>query len=200
MLLKRWKLFKDGLSDKNLNNASVRCLFFLLERENSKTGALFPSHDRLSKDTGLSARSVRRGIDRLIKYNYVIKLKKGGPGRATSYQINYEQRTILSQTEDKIVKNIRTKMTDQSTYNLLNKSKLNNIIKRATKNTHSGYKAVVENKKKSFKSVEMIAQRILRKTNNPVIQEAYLKLANSPNFDDKARAEYYAKSLGCLSD
>ena len=91
-------------------------------------------------------------------------------------------------------------MTDQSTYNLLNKSKLNNIIKRATKNTHSGYKAVVENKKKSFKSVEMIAQRILRKTNNPVIQEAYLKLANSPNFDDKARAEYYAKSLGCLSD
>ena len=91
-------------------------------------------------------------------------------------------------------------MTHQSTYNLINKSKLNNIIKRVSKNTNSGYKAVVENKKKSFNSVEMVAQRILQKTNNPIMQEAYLKLANSSNFDDKARAEYYARNLGCLSD
>ena len=123
MLLDRWKLLLEVMADRKLNSSALRVMTFLLNRENSKTKALFPSHARLSVDTNLCDRSVRRGIDNLIEQNYVIKLKKGSPGRATTYQINYKQRTVLSKTQDSIVKNIRTDIADQST----NESILNNI-------------------------------------------------------------------------
>lgn len=199
MLLDRWKLLSKVMSDNRLTSASsLKVMFFLLNRENSKTKALFPSHARLAKDTNMSTRSVRRGIDELIAKNYLIKLKKGSPGRATSYQINYIHRTELSQKEDKIVVNIGTELSDQSTNKSINKSKLNNFINNITKNTHAGYKQVKEGKKKSYNSDEMVAQRILQKTNDVSKSEAYLTLKKSANWDDKVRAEEFAIHLGCL--
>ena len=60
------------MSDKHLNAAALKVMYFLLNRENSKTKALFPSHLRLSEDTKLSERQVRRGIKSLINENYIV--------------------------------------------------------------------------------------------------------------------------------
>ena len=198
MLLDRWKLLLEVMADRKLNSSALRVMTFLLNRENSKTKALFPSHARLSADTNLCDRSVRRGIDNLIEQNYVIKLKKGSPGRATTYQINYEQRTVLSKTADSIVKNIRTDMSDQSTKESINKSSVQNLINRVTKNTNANYKAVVNGKAQKYGSDERIYQRILKKTCNNEFAEVWLRLKQSKNWNDKVRAEKIAKHLQCL--
>jgi hypothetical protein len=122
MLLKRWLLLKDVMSDKHLNAASLKVMYFLLNRENSKTKALYPSHLRLSEDTKLSERQVRRGIKSLINENYIIILRKGSPGRATSYEINYQHRTRLVLTQDNIGHKRGSKVSDQSTKQSTNKS------------------------------------------------------------------------------
>ena len=171
MLLDRWKLLLEVMADRKLNSSALRVMTFLLNRENSKTKALFPSHARLSVDTNLCDRSVRRGIDNLIEQNYIIKLKKGSPGRATTYQINYKQRTVLSKTQDNIVKNIRTDMSDQSTKESINKSSVENLISRVAKNTNANYKAVVNGISQKYSSDERTYQRILKKTGNNELAE-----------------------------
>ena len=198
MLLDRWKLLKEVMADNNLNPSALRVMYFLLNRENSKTKALFPSHSRLSADTNLSDRSVRRGIDNLIAQNYVIKLKKGSPGRATTYQINYKQRTVLSKTADSIVKNIRTDMSDQSTNKSIYKSSVENLINKVAKNTNANYKAVVNGISQKYSSDERTYQRILKKTGNNELAEEWLRLKQSKNWNDKVRAEKIAKHLQCL--
>ena len=198
MLLKRWQLLKEVMADNNLNPSALRVMYFLLNRENSKTKALFPSHMRLSTDTNLCERSVRRGIDNLIHQNYLIKLKKGGPGRATTYQINYKQRTVLSKTEDSIVKNIRTDMSDQSTNKSIYKSSVANLINKVAKNSNANYKAVVNGLSQKYSSDERTYQRILKKTQDPHLAEEWLKLRKSKNWNDKVRAEQIAKHLQCL--
>tara|TARA_R100000655_G_scaffold4151_1_gene13561 strand:+ start:447 stop:1043 length:597 start_codon:yes stop_codon:yes gene_type:complete len=198
MLLDRWKLLLEVMADRKLNSSALRVMTFLLNRENSKTKALFPSHARLSVDTNLCDRSVRRGIDNLIEQNYVIKLKKGSPGRATTYQINYEQRTVLSKTQDSIVKNIRTDMSDQSTKESINKSSVENLISRVAKNTNANYKAVVNGISQKYSSDERTYQRILKKTGNNELAEEWLRLKQSKNWNDKVRAEKIAKHLQCL--
>ena len=198
MLLDRWKLLLEVMADRKLNSSALRVMTFLLNRENSKTKALFPSHARLSVDTNLCDRSVRRGIDNLIEQNYVIKLKKGSPGRATTYQINYEQRTVLSKTQDSIVKNIRTDIADQSTNESINKSSVENLISRVAKNTNANYKAVVNGISQKYSSDERTYQRILKKTGNNELAEEWLRLKQSKNWNDKVRAEKIAKHLQCL--
>jgi DNA-binding MarR family transcriptional regulator len=198
MLLKRWQLLKEVMADNSLNPSALRVMYFLLNRENSTTKALFPSHMRLSADTNLCERSVRRGIDNLIEQNYVIKLKKGSPGRATTYQINYKQRTVLSKTQDSIVKNIRTDIADQSTKESINKSSVENLISRVAKNTNANYKAVVNGISQKYSSDERTYQRILKKTGNNELAEEWLRLKQSKNWNDKVRAEKIAKHLQCL--
>ena len=198
MLLDRWKLLKEVMADNSLNPSALRVMYFLLNRENSKTKALFPSHSRLSADTNLCERSVRRGIDNLIEQNYVVKLKKGGPGRATTYQINYKQRTVLSKTQDSIVKNIRTDMSDQSTNKSIYKSSVENLINRVAKNSNANYKAVVNGISQKYSSDERTYQRILKKTGNNELAEEWLRLKQSKNWNDKVRAEKIAKHLQCL--
>ena len=40
MLLDRWKLLKQVMADPQLNPSALRVMFFLLNRENSKTNPL----------------------------------------------------------------------------------------------------------------------------------------------------------------
>tara|TARA_R110002012_G_C11652591_1_gene611524 strand:- start:2685 stop:3245 length:561 start_codon:yes stop_codon:yes gene_type:complete len=185
------------MSDQNLNPSALRVMYFLLNRENSKTKALFPSHMRLSTDTNLCERSVRRGIDNLIQQNYLVKLKKGGSGRATTYQINYKQRTVLSKTADSIVKNIRTDIADQSTKQSIYKSSINNIINKITKNTNANYKAAKQGLRKPYNSNEMIAQRLLQKTNDHRFVQEWLKLKEG-SWDEQEKAENLARHYQCL--
>ena len=204
MLLKRWHLLKEVMSDKHLNAASLRVMFFLLNRENSKTKALFPSHLRLSEDTKLSERQVRRGIKSLINENYIVILRKGSPGRATSYQINYQQRTRMVVTEDNIGhkrgSNASVQSTKQSTNksSKINKEDVDKIISKATKMFNPNYKAVVNGQRPRYNSDEKIYERILRKTEDPNLAEQWLKLQKSPDWNDKVRAEEIAKHLQCL--
>jgi len=204
MLLKRWHLLKEVMSDKHLNAASLRVMFFLLNRENSKTKALFPSHLRLSEDTKLSERQVRRGIKSLINENYIVILRKGSPGRATSYQINYQQRTRMVVTEDNIGHKRGSKASDQSTKqstnesSKVNKEDVDRIISKSTKMFNPNYKAVVNGQRPRYNSDEKIYERILRKTEDPNLAEQWLKLQKSPDWNDKVRAEEIAKHLQCL--
>ena len=72
-LLDKWNLVKIAVADKNLNTAAKRVIVFLLDRENSKTGALFPSHLRISNDSNLHERSVRRGLLIMVIWKYYKK-------------------------------------------------------------------------------------------------------------------------------
>lgn len=200
MLLKRWKLLLEVMADNTLHASSYRVMTFMLNRENSKTKALFPSHKRLAKDTNLSERSVRRGVDSLIVNNYLIKIKRGGPGVSTRYAINYKQRTIMSKLEDNNDRNIRTDMTDKSTNKSTNESrvKINHAVNRLAKNLNGNYKAVKEGKRKAFNSNDEVYARILKKTGSFEKAQAYLDLKNSADFNDKTKAEDFAKYLGCL--
>lgn len=200
MLLKRWKLLLEVMADTKLNASALRVMTFLLNRENSKTKALFPSHARLAADTKLSDRSVRRGLDNLIEQNYIVKLKKGCPGRATSYQINYQQRTVLSKIEDRPVKNMVSNVSDQSTNESIYKSRnlIEATVNNITKNFNPHYKAAKEGKVERLNSTENIASRLFRKTQNPSLVEQYTIKANSTDFQDKADAERIAKFYQCL--
>ena len=86
-LLEKWKLLKHVNSDVNLNSSAKRIMIYLLDRENSKTKALYPSHTKLSKDSNLSSRQVIRAIKSLIENGYLEIIRRGSPGRATSYKI-----------------------------------------------------------------------------------------------------------------
>ena len=204
MLLKRWHLLKEVMADKHLNAAALKVMFFLLNRENSKTKALFPSHLRLSEDTNLSERQVRRGIKSLLNENYIVILRKGSPGRATSYKINYQQRTRLVLTQDNIGQKRGSKASDQSTKqstnesSKVNKEDVDKLILRTKKMFNPNYKAVVNGTRPSYNSDEQIYQRILKKTEDPNLAEQWLKLQRSPDWNDKVRAEQIAKHLQCL--
>jgi len=204
MLLKRWHLLKDVMSDKHLNAAALKVMYFLLNRENSKTKALFSSHLRLSEDTKLSERQVRRGIKSLINENYIVILRKGSPGRATSYEINYQQRTRLVLTQDNIGHKRGSKASDQSTKQSTNKSSkvnkedVDKLILKTKKMFNANYKAVVNGTRSAYNSDEKIYQRILQKTEDPNLAEQWLKLQKSPDWNDKVQAEKIAKHLQCL--
>ena len=86
-LLNKWKLVKHANADTDLNSSARRIIVFLLDRENSKTKKLFPSHRTLAYDSNLSVRQVIRALKSLIDNQYLKIINKGHPGRATSYKI-----------------------------------------------------------------------------------------------------------------
>ena len=79
----------------------------------------------------------------------------------------------------------------------MNKS-LEDIIDELRKNTNPNYKAVKQGIKKKYNSDEMVYQRILKKTEDPIFAEKWLQMRQSPNFRDKVWAERHAKYLQCL--
>jgi hypothetical protein len=100
----KWKLFKLINKDKRLNDAARRVAFSLLDRENNRTGRLFPSHKRIAIDSSLSLSSVKRGIKTLIDYKYLTRLKIGYTGRATEYKINYNVELITQSVDNSVDK------------------------------------------------------------------------------------------------
>jgi len=188
-MIHKWKLLKLVNAEKNLNDAARRVMFFLLDRENNKTRALFPSHRRLAEDTNLSLRSVSRGITSLVKYGYLSIKKKGYPGRATDYEIIYKTDDTnalqshhtphLTDTHDTIVQNNTTDMADQLT-NIIKHNKLtvegeemtdkkvdvSNLVSKFAKNLNINYRQVTDGKKLAHNSPEAIRRRYLIKTNS----------------------------------
>jgi len=182
-MIKKWKLLKIVNQNQSLNDSARRVMFFLLDRENNKTGKLFPSHARISDDSGLSLRSVSRGINDLIKHEYLIKLKKGYTGKATEYKINYD---LAHATFDRSTRHICPKYTPHLTHQLTNelsnkltnkehtpnmsssneqeKKKVANILKNLTKGFNPNYKAVAEGNKRKYLDPESIRQRYVQKT------------------------------------
>tara|TARA_A100001201_G_scaffold141851_1_gene138369 strand:- start:12048 stop:12644 length:597 start_codon:yes stop_codon:yes gene_type:complete len=197
MLLDKWKLLGNVIKS-DVQPSAQKVMYALLNRENSVTKALFPSHERLALDINMHVRSVRRGLNDLIKHGYVIKLKKGSPGVATNYKINYDKLTKLSKTEDKHVQNIGPKKADQSINKSINKSRIQKLVSRIAIGTNPNVKAYKEGNKLAYNDPKNVAQRILKKTNSLEQSEAYLTMKNSTNWDDKVRADEFARHLGCL--
>ena len=198
MLLDKWKLLGVVMSNRKVQPSAERVMYALLNRENSKTKALFPSHERLALDINMHVRSVRRGLQDLIDEEYIIKLSKGGPGVATNYKINYDKLTKLSKTQDKDVQNIGPKKADQSINKSINESRVKKLISKVVLGTNPNVKAYKEGNKLAYNDPKNVAQRIYKKTNSIEQSKAYLTMKNSTNWDDKVRADEFAKHLGCL--
>jgi len=194
MLLEKWHLVKRVNADIHVNSSARRLIVFLLDRENSKTKALFPSQTRLSDDTNLSVRQVIRGLKSLIDQGYLEIIKRGCPGRATQYRIIHMTKKV--KTHDKKGKNILTELTHQSSYNPIN-NPVKNLINKVVKNSNANYRAAKHGLKQRYNSNDMIAQRLLQKTNDPILVEAWLKLKNG-TWDEQEKAEAMARHYQCL--
>ncbi len=190
--LDKWNLLKEVCADPKVNASGRRIMVFLLDRENSRTKALFPSHSRIATDSNLHERSVIRGLNSLIACGYLRILEKGKPGRSTRYEI-----VMTKLSKDK--KNVMTELSKISPQYCHTNPVINPYIEKIVKNTNAAYKKVKEGKQLRYNDPKMIAQRILQKTNDPSKAEAFLKLYNSFNEKEKKRAEHYARSLGCLT-
>jgi DNA-binding transcriptional regulator YhcF (GntR family) len=198
MLVDKWNLLGLAMFNQKLQ-PSTRCVMYaLLNRENSKTKALFPSHKRLALDINMSVRSVRRGVNELIEHKFIYKIKKGSPGIATDYKINYEKLTKLSVTQANSVQKRGSKVADQSINKSINKSRVKKFVNNIAINTNANVKLYKNGQKKSYNDPENVAHRIYVKTNSISKSEAYLLLKKSTNWDDKVRADEFAKHLGCL--
>jgi len=193
-LLEKWKLLKMVNADTRVSAAARRIMIFLLDRENSKTKALFPSHQRIAADSNLHERSVRRGLHSLIDNGYLEILEKGTPGQSTRYKIVW---TTLSSFLTILSKKGGQNCPTNPLNNPLN-NPLDKIVKNLVKNTNASYKYVKEGKRKKYNSDEMIYQRILKKTGDPLLAEGWLKLRKSWKKDDQVRADKYARHLECL--
>ena len=109
--------------------------------------------------------------------------------------------TKLSNKVDKVVqKRRRNCPTNPLTNPLSNpgKQSIKKIINNVGKNFNANYRLVKEGKKLKYNDPKMIAERIYKKTDNPLKAEAFLKLYNSFDEKQKKRAIDYARHLGCL--
>jgi len=181
-MIKKWKLLKIVNQSNQLNDAARRVMFFLLDRENNKTGKLFPSHARLAEDTGLSRSSIKRGISSLIENGFLTRLKIGYVGRATEYKINYDVKgftfepkgvQICTKRGSELSHQLTNKLTNEltniegsnmTTNREEEKKKVANILKNLTKGFNPNYKAVVEGNKRKYLDPESIRQRYVQKT------------------------------------
>ena len=197
-LLDKWKLLKNINADVNLNSSARRIMFYLLDRENSRTKALYPSHSKLSKDSNLSSRQVIRAIKSLIENGYLKILQRGCAGRASSYKIHYVP--IKVKVHDKKGKKGVSELSHQSINSnpLINpvtgKKKVDVIIGNITKKTNSYYKEKIE--KGSF--AQNVYTKILNKTQDTKFAEEWLQLFNSSSWQDKVKAEKIARHLQCM--
>ncbi len=213
-MIQKWKLLKLVNSRKELNDAARRVMFFLLDRENNKTRKLYPSHARLAEDTGLHSRSVTRGINCLIKYGFLRKVRRGATGRATEYEINYNITVdTFVQSSRQICPKQWTDLSDQLTNELTNKltkidktdlssgmkkNEVNNIIKNIAKITNPNYRAVVDGAKKKYLDPEAIRQRYVQKTGN--YQESFKWKELYLNPKTSKAAWDYAVHLGIVKE
>ena len=185
-MIEKWKLLKKVNADQKLNDAARRVMFFLLDRENNKTKKLFPSHARLSDDTGLSRSSIKRGVANLINNGYLTRLKKGYVGRATEYKINYhvshsEKGIIIepkgvhnwtqrgSELSHQLTNELTNKLTKVEGSNMTTikeeeKKKVANILKNLTKGFNINYRNVSDGNKRKYLDPESIRQRYVQKT------------------------------------
>lgn len=181
-MIKKWKLLKIVNQNNHLNDSARRVMFFLLDRENNKTGKLFPSHDRLAKDTGLSKSSIKRGISNLIENGFLTRLRVGYVGRATEYKINYDVKGFTFEPKgDHICTERGSELSHQLTYKLTNeltniegsnmttikqdkKKEVENILKNITKGFNPNYRAVAEGNKRKYLDPESIRERYVKKT------------------------------------
>mgnify|MGYP003133289371 FL=1 len=198
MLVDKWNLLGLVMSKQKLQNCTRCVMYALLNRENSKTKALFPSHKRISLDINMSVRSVRRGLNELIEHEFIYKIKKGSPGKATDYKINYDKLTKLSVTQANSVQKRGSEMADQSINKSINKSIVKKLVSQVAINSNANVKLYKSGKRKAYNDPENVAHRIYVKTNSISKSEAYLELKRSNNWDDKVRADEFAKHLGCL--
>ena len=173
-------------------------MFCLLDRENSKTKALYPSHSKLSKDSNLSSRQVIRAIKSLIDNGYLKILQRGCAGRASSYKIYYVP--IKVKVHDKKGKKGVSGKSHQSINSnplinpVVNKNKIDVLIGNLAKKTNSHYKEKVE--KGSF--AQNVYTKILNKTQDTKFAEEWLQLFNSSSWQDKVKAEKIARDLQCM--
>jgi hypothetical protein len=89
-------------------------------------------------------------------------------------------------------------VADQSINKSINKSKVKKFVNNIAINTNANVKLYKNGQKKSYNDPENVAHRIYVKTNSISKSEAYLLLKKSTNWDDKVRADEFAKHLGCL--
>jgi len=216
-MIKKWKLLKIVNQSKQLNDAARRVMFFLLDRENNKTGKLFPSHARIADDSGLSLRSVSRGINDLIKHDFLIKLKKGYTGKATEYQINYDvtHATFVQSTRHncpKYTPQLAHQLTNELTNQLTNKEhtpnmsssnknkkdEVKNILANLTKSFKIEYQDVVDGNKKKYLDPESIRQRYVKKTGN--YDESFKWKEKYLNPKTSEEAWNYAVYLGIVKE
>lgn len=214
-MIKKWKLLKIVNQSKQLNDAARRVMFFLLDRENNKTGALYPSHQRLADDTGLHSRSVTRGIESLIKEGYLVKLRRGVTGRATEYKINYDA-TLDRFVQDtrQICPKYKTDLSDQLTNELTNKltnkehkpdmsssnkkDEVKNILHNLTKNFKIEYRTVADGNKKKYLDPESIRQRYVQKTGDYKASFKWKEMYLNPKTSEEAWN--YAVHLGIVKE
>lgn len=205
-MIEKWKLLKKVNADQKLNDAARRVMFFLLDRENNKTKKLFPSHARLSDDTGLSRSSIKRGVANLIERGYLTRLKKGYVGRATEYKINYhvshsEKGIIIdpkgvhnwtqrgSELSHQLTNELTNKLTKVEGSNMTTineKEKVKNILNNLTKGFNINYKSVVEGNKRKYLDPESIRQRYVQKTGDYKASFEWLEKYLNPKTSEEA--------------
>jgi predicted S18 family serine protease len=90
------------------------------------------------------------------------------------------------------------KIARQKLFKSINESRVKKLISKVVLGTNSNVKAYKEGNKLAYNDPKNVAQRIYKKTNSIEQSEAYLTMKNSTNWDDKVRADEFAKHLGCL--
>jgi len=82
----------DAISmDPRVTNGEFRIAYRLAQHANSKTGAIFPSQDRLASQTGMTIRGVRNCIAGLIKKGW---LRARRPNRRLSNFYEFDGRHV----------------------------------------------------------------------------------------------------------
>lgn len=89
-LVDKWKLNYFAAADPRLSSIARRVLVLLCNYYNDKTKQCNPSQLRMSRDLGVTDRSVRNGLSDLVLYDYIKIIKKGNVGFSTMYAIDFK--------------------------------------------------------------------------------------------------------------
>ena len=90
LTVKKWKLLTRAHLEDRLTKADLKCLAYLLESYNQKTGYAFPSYTKISEDLSLGHRQPKYSIIKLVELGYIDKVRKGGRGKANEYKPNFQ--------------------------------------------------------------------------------------------------------------
>ena len=89
-LVDKWKLNLFAQADPRLSAVARRVLFLLCNYYNDKTRQCNPSQLRMSRDIGVTDRSIRNGIYDLVQFGYIKIKRKGNVGFSTMYVIDFD--------------------------------------------------------------------------------------------------------------